>query len=175
MLFLSSSLSRENVGIRGAMNPLLFAIAVVALLSAPLAVMAQVDPANYADCGGAAKGGWETSWDTGCDTDEPVAPRGPPVNCSGAWTEWGACSSAAKQWRFFEPTRWAENGGRACPQPLAAEQSCEYPGQVRSPRAVAPRRAAAGGSPPMSVGACARRGQGTSTGCPSTRAATQDE
>jgi hypothetical protein len=105
--------------LEGRMRQKILAVAVVVLLAGQVA--AQVDPADYADSGGAPKGAW--------DVKESPAPRGPQVNCSGAWTAWGACSPAAKQWRFFEPTRWAENGGRACPQPLAAEQSCEYPGQ----------------------------------------------
>jgi hypothetical protein len=82
---------------------------------------AQVDPAAFANSGGAPKGAWDATKQSG-------PPPGPTVNCTGAWTAYGACSPAARQWRFFEPTRWAENGGRSCPQHLSEERACTYPG-----------------------------------------------
>ncbi len=93
---------------------------VVAVLLLVQPAEAQVDPAAFANSGGAPKGAWETT--------KKSPPPGPPVNCSGAWTAYGACSPTSRQWRFFEPTRWAENGGQACPQQLSEERACTYPG-----------------------------------------------
>ena len=81
---------------------------------------AQVDPANFANVNGAPKGAWGTPAGQGS--------RGPPVDCKGNWTGWTACSSETRQWRYFEPTRWSENSGKACPEPLAEERACVYPG-----------------------------------------------
>lgn len=72
---------------------------------------------SQASEGGASKGAWGAA-----------APYSLQANCSGAWTAWTACSPSARQTKFFEPTRWAANGGTACPSPLKEEQGCGYPG-----------------------------------------------
>lgn len=81
-------------------------------------ISAQVNPDDFPN--GAPKGAWSQGGAS--------ASTGPPIDCEGSWTAWSACSPAALQSRFFEPTRWSANGGEACPTALTEERACNYSG-----------------------------------------------